>query len=172
MKNFITVLVLLVLLPVLGGCDMFRRLAGRPTGKELESMRLEMLMDQEKEHQARVDSLRRLEKALSDSIAVLDSIRQLHGTILNPSDIGGLFTTKLDSRYYIVVGAFKSRSNAETLLSTVKEEGYSPVLISFRNGFNAIGISPANDLQSIFSSLKSVKQEDFCPEDVWILVNE
>lgn len=156
----------------LTGCDMFRRLAGRPTGKELEQMRLEMMQRQEAEHRERIDSLRKVEAALADSIAVLDSIRQMHGTILNPSDIGGLFTTRLDSRYYIVVGSFKSRENAESLLVSVKEHGYSPVLISFRNGFNAIGIAPADDLHRIFLSLKKVREEDFCPEDVWILVNE
>lgn len=172
MRKFLTVLLAVSLLLMAGGCDMFRRLAGRPTEKELETMRLELLMQQETEHRARIDSLKKVEKALSDSIAVLDSIRQLHGTILNPSEIGGLFTTRLDFRYYIVVGAFKSRSNAESLLSVVKEEGYAPVLISFRNGFSAIGITPADDLQSVLRSLKKVKEEAFCPEDVWILVNE
>ncbi len=171
MKKVLLVLLAFSLL-TLNGCDMFRRLAGRPTGKELEQMKIEMLMRQEAEHQARIDSLKRVEKALADSIAVLDSIRQLHGTILNPSEIGGLFTTKLDFRYYIVVGAFKSRNNAESLFTTVEKDGYSPVLISFRNGFNAVGIAPANDLHHVFRSLKEVKTEKFCPDDVWILVNE
>ena len=171
MKNFLLLLSALSLL-TLGGCDMFRRLAGRPTAKELEQIKMEMLLRQEAQQVARIDSLRRVEKALSDSIAVLDSIRQLHGTILNPSEIGGLFTTRLDFRYYIVVGAFKDRANAENLLSEVREKGYSPVLINFRNGFNAIGIAPANDLFNIFRSLKRVKTEEFCPDDVWILVND
>ena len=73
--------------------------------------------------------------------------------------------------YYIVVGAFKDRANAESLLTVVREAGYSPVLINFRNGFNAIGIAPANDLLHVFQSLKQVKKEGFCPDDVWILVN-
>ncbi len=171
MKKFLFLLSALSLL-TLTGCDMFRRLAGRPTAKELEQMRVELFQRQESEHLARIDSLKRVEMALCDSIAVLDSIRQLHGTILNPSEIGGLFTTRLDFMYYIVVGAFKDRSNAETLLAEVREKGYSPVLINFRNGFNAIGIAPANDLQHIFLSLKKVKGEDFCPDDVWILVND
>lgn len=171
MKKFLLLLSALSLL-TLGGCDMFRRLAGRPTAKELEQIKMEMLLRQEAQQVARIDSLRRVEKALSDSIAVLDSIRQLHGTILNPSEIGGLFTTRLDFRYYIVVGAFKDRANAEKLLSEVREKGYSPVLINFRNGFNAIGIAPANDLFNVFRSLKRVKTEEFCPDDVWILVND
>lgn len=156
----------------LGGCDMFRRLAGRPTAEELDARRLEIMRMEEARHLARIDSLKNVEKAISDSIAILDSIRQIHGTILNPSDVGGLFTTKLDARYYIVVGAFKSRPNAEVLLSAVRDQGYEPVLISFRNGFNAIGISPSYDLAGAFAALKKVREEKFCPEDVWILVNE
>ena len=171
MKSILAVLSLLALLS-LAGCDMFRRLAGRPTAEEVEMMRIELLRQEESRHQYRVDSLKKLEKALADSIAVLDSIRQMHGTILNPSEIGGLFTTKLDYRYYIVVGAFRSRSNAEELLDTVKKHGYVPILINFRNGFNAIGISPTNDIVGAFRSLKKVREEKFCPEDVWILVNE
>ena len=84
----------------------------------------------------------------------------------------GLFTTKLDFKYYIVVGSFKSRHNAESLLSTVAEKGYKPILISFRNGFNAIAVAPTNSLREAFSSLKNVRTEAFCPDDVWILVNE
>ena len=155
------------------GCDMFRRLAGRPTARELEQIKkVEMLKRLENSHLERIDSLKRVEKALSDSIAVLDSIRQLHGTILSTSEIGGLFTTKLDFMYYIVVGAFKDRANAESLFTAVRDKGYSPVLINFRNGFNAVGIEPADDLHHIFLSLKKVKTEAFCPDDVWILVNK
>ena len=171
MKKILYVLSVLSLLS-LGGCDMFRRRAGRPTAKELEQIRIEALKRQEAVRIARIDSLRKVEKALADSIALLDSIRQLHGTILNPSEIGGLFTTRLDFKYYIVVGSFKDRTNAEALLTAVKEDGYMPVLISFRNGFNAVGIAPANDLSHIFRSLKQIKKEEFCPDDVWILVND
>lgn len=170
-KRILTLMSVLSLLS-LTGCDMFRRLAGRPTAEEVEMMRIELLRQEEARHRFKVDSLKKVEKALADSIAALDSIKQLHGTILNPSEKGGLFTTKLDYRYYIVVGAFKSRVNAEDLLSEVKECGYTPILINFRNGFNAIGISPTDDILGAFHSLKKVKEEKFCPEDVWILVNE
>ena len=102
----------------------------------------------------------------------MDSLAQIRGTILNPSEMGGLFTTRLDSRYYIVVGSFRSRHNAEALFSTVSEKGYSPILVNFRNGFNSIAISPTDSLREAFRSLKSVREEAFCPDDVWILVNE
>lgn len=166
------ILTLLFSAMLFSGCDMFRRLAGRPTAEELDRMRLEMMAEKEAEHQARIDSLRQVEKMLTDSLSVLDSLKQLHGTILNPSEMGGLFTTRLEARYYIVVGSFRNRSNAESLLNDVSAKGYSPVLINFRNGFNAVGISPASSLKEVLASLKKVKTEDFCPSDVWILVNE
>ncbi|MBO8485312.1 MAG: hypothetical protein IAB78_02690 [Bacteroidetes bacterium] len=154
------------------GCDMFRRLAGRPTAEELAVMRIEMLAEKEAAQQARIDSLRRVEKALADSLAILDSLQQMHGTILNPSEMGGLFTTRLEARYYIVVGSFMHRGNAESLLCRVSDAGYSPVLINFRNGFNAVGVEPSGSLRQVMASLRKVKAEPFCPPDVWILVND
>ena len=169
-KTVLTVLLSATLL--FFGCDMFRKLAGRPGAEELDKMRMEMMRAKEAEHQARIDSLRMVEKMLSDSVAVLDSLRQMNGTILNPSEMGGLFTTRLEARYYIIVGSFRNRSNAESLLNGVAEKGYAPVLVNFRNGFNAVAVEPSDNLQQVFSSLKKVKAESFCPPDVWILINE
>ena len=176
MKRILYVVLLLSAL-VLTGCDGFRRLAGRPTSAELAEMRAAVQLRQEAEreaaaYQARIDSLRRVEQAIADSLAVLDSLQQMRGTILNPSAMGGLFTTKLDYRYYIVVGAFTMRSNAEALLGRVQKAGYTGTLISFRNGYNAIGVCPTDHLPTAFASLKKVRTETFCPPDVWILVNE
>lgn len=172
MKKFLQILLILSLSVSLTGCDGFRRLAGRPTSKELEQRRMELLAQREAEHQARIDSLRTVEKALADSLAVLDSIKQITGTVLNPTKIGGLYTTKLDYRYYIIVGAFQQRSFAERLLTRVQNAGYVGTLISFRNGYNVVGICQSDDLNKINASLRKVREEPFCPSDVWILVNE
>ena len=169
---------LLASLFALTGCDFLRSLAGRPTSEDIERMKLEIIRMEQAREQLRLDSLRMVQLRLRDSIArmdslaALDSIRQRGGTILNPSNLGGLFTTRLESRYYIVVGSFRSRRNAEVLLNKVADKGYNPALISFRNGFVAVGVCPCNTLKAVSDSLKGVKQEKFCPKDVWILVNE
>lgn len=121
--NRTVISVLLASALLFSGCDMFRRMAGRPTAAELDRMRAEMMAEKEAEHQARIDSLRRVEKMLADSLSVLDSLRQMNGTILNPSEMGGLFTTRLEARYYIVVGSFLDRSNAEVFLGEVSASG-------------------------------------------------
>ena len=171
MNRIITFLLLVCVLS-LTGCDGLRRLAGRPTGAELADKQARILAVQEAKHQARIDSMRRIEQALADSLAVLDSLKQMRGTILNPAALGGLYTTKLDFRYYIVVGAFTVRSNAEKLLQRVQDDGYVGTLISFRNGYNAVGVSQTDNLPEAYAALKKVKEESFCPPDVWILVNE
>jgi hypothetical protein len=126
----------------------------------------------EEAHRARIDSLRRVEKQLADSLAILDSLSQIQGTILNPAKMGGLFTTKLNSRYHIIVGAFRERRNAEKLFRKVEAAGFTPTLISFRNGYNVVGIYPSNTLADAYQNLLKAKAEPFCPADVWILVNE
>lgn len=157
---------------LLTGCDFFRSIAGRPTSEEIENKRIEILREQEAVEQARLDSLRRQQQIVRDSIAALDSIRQQGGTILNPAKLGGLFATKLDARYYIIVGSFRQRANAEQMLRNISGMGYAPALISFKNGMIAVGLCPVNTLPDALTSLKKVKSESFCPSDVWILVNE
>ena len=156
------------------GCDFMRKLAGRPTSEDVEVKRLEILRAEEAALQARLDSLRKVEqKMLQDSLNALDSIRQMGGSILNPAALGGLFATKLEARYYIILGSFRSRANAEGLFQVAKEAGYKPALISFgKGGLIAVGVCPVNRLSDAYVELNAVKKESFCPKDVWILVNE
>ena len=101
---------------ILSGCDFLRSLAGKPTSAELEEKRERILqLEEEARLQARLDSMEKVRQRMADSLAaleghLLDSLSQTKGTILNPSKLGGLFTTKLDAKYYIVVGAFRTRA--------------------------------------------------------------
>ena len=173
MKKCYLLLIIATMLS-LTGCDFMRKLAGRPTSEDVELKRIEILRAEEAALQARLDSLRNVEqRMIQDSLNALDSIRQLGGSILNPASLGGLFATKLEARYYIILGSFRTRANAEALFNVAKEAGYKPALISFgKGGLIAVGVCPVNRLPDAFVSLNTVKKESFCPMDVWILVNE
>ena len=161
------IFMLMVTLTVVTGCDFFRKLAGRPTSEDIENKRVAIMRAEEAARQAREDSIRMEHQKMVDSLAVMDTVSQR-----KPSSLGGLFEMKLESKYYIIVGSFRSRSNAEALMNTASIKGYSPALITFRNGLIAVGVAPADNLGTAYSSLKKVRQEKFCPSDVWILVNE
>lgn len=174
MRN-VTMLFFGVSLFVLTGCDFFRVLAGRPTSRDIETKKIEILRaEQEAElaaEQARLEE-ERLQKVAKDSLAALDSISQFGGSVLNPAKLGGLFATKLEARYSVIIGAFMLRSNAEALFKKAKAAGYSPSLISFNNGMVAVGVCPSNTIIEAKEGLKKVRMEWFCPVDVWILLNE
>ena len=54
-KNILPLL--LVMMFVVTGCDFFRMVAGRPTSKDIEKKRLEIIKAEEAALQARLDSI-------------------------------------------------------------------------------------------------------------------
>lgn len=165
-------LILSVSLFTLTGCDFFRTLAGRPTSEDINEKKIQMQIARQTGEQARLDSLKLEQQIVHDSLSALDSIKQYGGTILNPSKLGGLFATKLEGRYHVIIGAFSVRSNAEALLIKTQKLGYKPLLINFNNGLTAVGLCPTNNIVDAKDALKKVKSESFCPKDVWLLLNE
>ena len=170
------IFILLAAVLLTSSCDFVRKLAGRPTSSELEAKRVAVLEAQQVQHLARLDSMRRVEKQMKDSLEaleahLLDSLSQTKGTILNPSKLGGLYTTKLESRYCIVVGAFRNRAYAEKKLKACNEAGYTATIISFRNGLLAVSICPSESLNETLKTLNSLRGKGVCPKDSWILVN-
>ena len=164
---------------LLGGCDFVRTLAGRPTSDDLEVKRSTIeRAENAARYQARIDSLDQVLAHRADSLAaldahLLDSLSQTKGTILNPTKMGGLYTTKLASRYYIVVGAFRTRSYAERKLTRRSEAGYrDATIISFRNGLLAVAVCASDSLNETLKKLRELRGNGICPPDGWILVNE
>ena len=158
-------------------CDFVRTLAGRPTAAQVEDIHRRQLAAEEARHQARMDSLRRREQQVADSLAaleqhLLDSLSQARGTVVNPSKMGGMFTTKLETKYCIVVGAFRNRAYAERKLKACNQEGYTGTIVSFRNGLNAVCVCPSDNLDQTLKQLKQLRGKGICPEEGWILMNE
>jgi cell division protein FtsN len=174
MKKAIILLAFCALM--LQGCDYVRMLAGRPTSAQLEQIRKDKMAAEEARHQAVLDSMAQAEKAMAEALAareqeLLDSLTQAKGTVLNPSKLGGLFTTKLETKYCIVVGAFRNRYNAERKLAQCNEAGYTATIVSFRNGLLAVSVCPSDNLEETLKTLKQLRGTEVCPQDGWILMN-
>ena len=171
-----TLILAIATLTLVTGCDFVRTLAGRPTSAQLEQIRLQKMAAEEARHQAVLDSMAQAEKAMAEALAareqeLLDSLTQAKGTVLNPSKLGGLFTTKLESKYCIVAGAFRNRSNAERKLTQCNEAGYTATIVSFRNGLLAVAVCPSDNLEETLKTLKQLRGTEVCPQDGWILMN-
>ena len=171
LKKITLAVCLVAVLVTAGGCDAFRRLAGRPTSAEIAAKR-ELIRQEEAAHQARLDSLKLIEKAMADSLQIVDSINALPSSIIPAGDVRGLQVSGLQYRYYVVVGAFSKESNIAKMEGFASEKGYATVRIPFDNGFTAVGLCGTNVLAEAYASLRHIRSEEFCPEDVWVLVNE
>ena len=156
---------------LLGGCDFFRQLAGRPTSRQIRDKkeRIERALQL---HQQRLDSLKLVQKQISDSLATLDSIRAAKETMISTRQLSGGGKYDIPHRYYVMIGAFSSSANAARQAARAEKAGYKAAVIPLKNGISAVGVCPTNSLTEICAALKKVRQEPFCPADAWILKNE
>ena len=113
---------------LLGGCDFFRQLAGRPTSRDIEAKKV-LIEREAEEHQRRLDSLEKVQKQISDSLATLDSLRDAKGSIISTRQLatGGKYS--LPYRYYVVIGSFASPDNAKRQAGKAEKAGYPATLI-------------------------------------------
>lgn len=170
-------LILVVAVLAITGCDFIRMVAGRPTSAQLESIRIERMQAEEAAHQARIDSMRKIQQQMADSLAALeaflqDSLSQAKNAIKTPSNLGGLGSTQLTSKYYIIVGAFRDINNAFRMQKTSVDAGYPAQIIYFRNGLNAVAICPSDSLTDILPKLKAVRSSGGFTKDAWLLENK
>lgn len=169
MKQFHSIFLLVLLSLSLSSCDLFRKIAGRPTSADIEKKRSALEMEQ-KAHNDRLDSLKLLQTQISDSLAALDSIRLQGSSVVEARQLTDQEKSRLPYSYYVIVGAFGNPENAGRFAQQASEAGYPSTLIRYRNGFTAVGVCPTDRIVDAYESLKTVRQSGFCP-DAWILNN-
>lgn len=176
MKKYVVFSVLAAVMVLVSGCDLFRTIVGRPTSSDLEEMRVELARRRTAEEQAAAERAALEIKRAADSVAVvaaLDTLRGMGGVLRTPDKLGGLSdATVLDAKYYIVLGSFKDASNATRYAGRINDAGFPASVISFRTGFNSVGVCPSDNPAEFLKSLRKVTRQDFCTGDYWILVNE
>ena len=140
------------------GCDFFRVLAGRPTSKDIEAKREQILRSSEQpvstgQAEAKPDTV-----VAAPSRPAGDK---------DPSTSSGAGMKK--KRFYVIMGAFSSRENADRYADRIKGFGYEPEFFGFTEGRTAVGIGGTDDQEEAKAFMKELKGQDFCPEGVWIL---
>lgn len=174
-RNLIIALALCCIMAV--SCDFVRRIAGRPTSADIEQIRQERALEQERLHQARLDSMKQVRQQMEDSLAaleayLLDSLVQSKGAAHDPSSLGGVQGEKPKGKYCVVVGAFRNRDNATRKQKACEEAGYEVTLVYFRNGLTAVTLCPSDSLPETVERLHALRAKGICPPDGWILLND
>ena len=169
--NFLTMGFVAVAILTATGCDAFRSLAGRPTSEDIEAKR-EQIVALEAFRQARQDSIRLEQELIAKYNAAQEAVLSSGLVVITPESIRSLSGVNLDFKYALMLGSFKMEENAEKLSSRIREKGYDAALVKYNNGSVAVGAAPTSDPVEFFAALNSLREDEICPEDAWILFNE
>ncbi len=163
-------LLILIIASLFSSCDMFRGLAGRPTSKDIEQKRQEIELHKASVEKAREDSIAFAQKAEADSLKATEALAQW---IYPSSRMGGISEgMNLVYKYYVIIGAYRIKSNALAVVNEVTEKGWEAKLISLQNNMYAIGLAPSNKIADTYNAYLKIIEEPFCPKGAWILLNE
>jgi hypothetical protein len=102
----------------------------------------------------------------------MDSIVKNAGPLLTPEKFHGLLSGDFNTRYCIIVGSFKTKSNAVGFLKKVRQRGYEAGMYTFKSGWYAIGVCPSDHIRQVQRSLKAISEDGFFPRGTWVLVND
>lgn len=171
------VLVLLMSL-LLQGCDFFRVLAGKPTGKDLAELAayrqasLDAAEAERLERQADSLELVRLrEQWVEDSVCVRQAMDGRIADFKKTSELTTRPAEWPDCRFCLMVGYFGNRGNAERLCSKIEADGHEPFMIEYENGATGVALFPSSSAFEILSRIDSVRTRDYLPSDFWIIWN-
>ncbi len=100
-----------------------------------------------------------------------ESIQAVDG-FLNASKLGGIISPDGLAQYSIVVGAYHQKEYADKKAETLKEQGYAPTIVQFKDGLLAVVLFPSEDKDATVHKIEELKETEVCPVDGWILVND
>jgi hypothetical protein len=178
MKRLSFIFAALLLLCGLSSCDFFRGLAGRPLSSEIEAKRARIESAQKRAEafrdsleRARMDSVIRAQKFLSDSTHATDSLLKA-GKLRRASSIRNIPKAKLQSRYYVVVGAFSQEANATRLVARYRDAGFRAEALRYHSGTTAVLVEPTARITDAMDAFRRIKVLPFAPKEAWILIDE
>ena len=136
----------ILMLPLLGGCDFLRSFAGRPTKAKLDSIRA-----QQEEAASR--------ETPEEVPVTEESLLEMYGA------------TAPETGYLIVVGAYRIPRHAERHAEKLRRRGYEVCIVQ-RGPLQAVGICSAGDRDEAVLRLRELRSIGICPRGAWILKNE
>ena len=157
---------------MVASCDFMRKVAGRPTSQDLQAMVAAKEQEKEQAERALLERQQR-ERELQYQADSLLAVQTMEGIVVNRlSDLNVRITTELPAKYNVVLGAFSDATNADKLISQLKEAGYEASAMRYRSGKTAVLACSTDSFVELGKSFASLQKEKYCPKDVWVIVKE
>ncbi len=72
------------------------------------------------------------------------------------------------NRYHVIVGSFKDHSNASRMADYLKNKGYNPALMDFRNGFRVVSAASFPNMGPAFTEMYRIADLNIIKDDIWV----
>lgn len=154
-----------VLLFLLSGCDRIRATLGMATSEDIEiaKSKLEEKVAMEKRMRDSIDNA--MSENLSDSSSITpSSTLDKTGNDKDKTAYSGA----LSKRFYIIIGSFKKDYNTRSMLDFLKKQGYEPIKIPLKNGYDMVSLCGYDSYQQAREEVLKIENWEVCPYDVWI----
>ncbi len=152
MKKFLYIVLGCSMLLSLNSCDWFNTtILGKKSKAEIaKGIRLE---------NQRKDSLARVEQQRRDSLARVEQEAAAKAQL----------EAQQNMRYHVIVGCFKTPSNAARMMERLTTKGFHPVSLRFKNGFDCISAQSFGDIHVAFNAMNAfMTNSEFAPGDIWV----
>ena len=149
MKKY-SVIGLLSVLLLAGGCDFLRSMAGRPTTEELTTLR------QQAEEQP---------VPVEDTVAVAMEDEEAWPDILS---VEAPVPASPVSGYLVIVGAYRVPRHAQRSAERYRRLGYEASIVKY-GAVELVGLCPAGDREEARRSLSDLRAKGVGPKGSWIL---
>ncbi len=76
------------------------------------------------------------------------------------------------NRYFVIVGSFRNPENAHRFTLTLKQQGFTPVMLLSETGFTRVSVSSYTNELSARARVRQVREDYPQYHDTWLLIRE
>jgi cell division protein FtsN len=144
------------------GCKF---IGGKSVKSERDSLRVyaftleQKIANQEQNHKATLDQLKRESQATIDSIIMLYESEDATGK--------GNYSAAASGNYYVIVGSFKTPSYASNWSGRVADKGYQTEIVQVSH-WNLVSAKSGTNLKSVLNELSSIRSN--ITSNAWVYV--
>lgn len=74
--------------------------------------------------------------------------------------------------YFVIVGSFRSNDNARRFTETLKEQGFSPVILLSETGFHRVSVNSYTNEASARARVMHIRTDFPAYHDTWLLIRK
>ena len=77
-----------------------------------------------------------------------------------------------ENTYFVILGSFSYRENAERFVQTLSDQGFSPVILLSETGFNRVSVHSFDDEIAARTRIQRIRESYPEYHDLWLLIRK